>query len=96
VANQDLSAQSWMFPVYVSAATDRVKTFTCTKWGACNANGMQVHVPSGALPEAQSDGHIAILDTSQNMEFDGWAVFGHFLICRLLVGSQIRLRRYGN
>ena len=72
VANQDLSEQSWMFPVYVATADDPVKTFTCTKYGACNAAGTQLHIPSGALPEAQADGHIAILDTTQNIEVDGW------------------------
>ena len=72
VANQDLSAASWMFPVYVSSANDPLKTFTCTKWGACNANGLAIHVPSGALPEAQSDGHIGIIDTVLNREVDGW------------------------
>jgi len=72
VANQDLSPSSWMFPVYVSSASDPIKTFTCTKWGFCNAHGRAIHVPSGALPEAQSDGHIAIIDTVLNLEVDGW------------------------
>jgi hypothetical protein len=72
VANQDLSITSYMFPVYVSSATDPMKTFTCTKWGACNANNMAIHVPSGALPEPQGDGHFGIIDTAQNIEVDGW------------------------
>jgi hypothetical protein len=72
VASQDLSEASWMFPVYVASASDPIKTFTCTKYGSCSADGMQVHVPSGALPEAESDGHIGIVDTTQNVEVDGW------------------------
>ena len=72
VANQDLSVASWMFPVYVSSASDPMKTFTCTKWGACTANSLKIHVPNGALPEPQSDGHIGIIDTVQNVEVDGW------------------------
>src|ERR1700756_5149029 len=31
VANQDLSDKSWMFPVYVSQASDADKVFTCKK-----------------------------------------------------------------
>lgn len=72
VANQDLSTASWMFPIYVSSASDPVKTFTCTKWGACTANGLTIHVPNGAMPEAQADGHIGIIDTALNREVDGW------------------------
>lgn len=72
IANQDLSVTSWMFPVYVSSATDPVKTFTCTKWGACAGNNLKIHVPNGALPEPQSDGHIGIIDTAQSIEVDGW------------------------
>jgi hypothetical protein len=72
VADQDLSPRSWMFPVYVSTAADPVRTFRCTKWGACNADGLQIHVPAGALPEMQSDGHIGIIDTELNLEIDGW------------------------
>jgi hypothetical protein len=72
VANQDLSPASWMFPVYVSSASDPVKSFNCTKWGACNANGMKIHVPLGALPEPQDDGHIGIIDTALGIEVDGW------------------------
>lgn len=75
VANQDLSATSYMFPIYPSASTDPVKTFICThSWGgACNANNLQIHVPSGAVPEPQADAHIGIIDTTQNIEVDGWA-----------------------
>jgi hypothetical protein len=72
LSNEDLSLTSWMFPVYVSSATDPVKTFTCTKWGSCTANNLKIHVPSGAAPEPQSDGHIGIIDTAQNIEVDGW------------------------
>jgi hypothetical protein len=72
VANQDLSPGSWMFPEYVSLSSDPVKTFTCTKWGACSANGLSIHVPAGAWPESQSDGHIGIIDTVLNVEVDGW------------------------
>jgi hypothetical protein len=74
ISNQDLSPTSWMYPVYVSQSSDPVKTFTCAIPGAaCDANNLQVHIPAGAVPEPQADAHLAIIDTSQNVEVDGWA-----------------------
>jgi len=67
----------------VSVATDPVKTFSCTKWGACSANNVRIHVPAGAMPEPQSDGHLGIIDTALNIEVDGWqcAVTGTTVDC---------------
>lgn len=72
ISSQDLSPNSYMFPLYVSSGNDSLKTISCTGYGQCNANGMQIHVPNGARPEPQGDGHIAIIDTTQNLEFDGY------------------------
>ncbi len=72
VSNQGLSASSYMYPVYVSTASDPVKTFTCGSGWPCNADGLAIHVPAGALPEPQSDGHFAIIDTALSIEVDGW------------------------
>jgi hypothetical protein len=72
--NQDLSVDSYMYPVYVSLSTDPVKVFTCgTQYSACDADQLHIHIPSGAVPEPQADAHIAIIDTTQNLEVDGWA-----------------------
>lgn len=74
ISNQDLSITSYMYPLYVSLATDPVKTFTCgDQYAACDANNMQIHIPRGAVPEPQADAHIAVVDMSQNVEVDGWA-----------------------
>jgi hypothetical protein len=74
ISNQDLSITSWMYPVYVSLSTDPIKTFTCgNQGGGCDANNVQIHIPAGAVPEPQADAHIAVLDTTQNLEVDGWA-----------------------
>ena len=94
-AHQDLSTASWMFPVYVSLSSDPVKTFTCTRWGACNANGAQVHVPAGALPEPQSDGHIGIIDTAKNVEVDGWQCAVSNLTVACSWGAQYTLGASG-
>jgi hypothetical protein len=74
VQNEDLSPTSWMYPVYVSQSSDPVKTFTCGNPGfACDANDVQIHIPAGAVPEPQADAHIAVIDTTLNLEVDGWA-----------------------
>jgi len=74
VSNQDLSVTSYMYPVYVASAADPVKTFTCgTQGSGCDANNLRIHIPGGAVPEPQADAHIAIIDTTQNVEVDGWA-----------------------
>lgn len=72
VSSQDLGPSSYMFPVYVASSSDPLKTISCTGYGQCNANGMQIHVPGGAQPEPHADGHIAIIDTEQSVEFDGY------------------------
>jgi hypothetical protein len=74
IQNQDLSPTSWMYPVYVSQSSDPIKTFTCGGGtSTCDANEIQIHIPAGAVPEPQADAHIAVLDTTQNLEVDGWA-----------------------
>ncbi len=72
IGSQDLGPSTYMFPLYVSSAGDPLATIACTGYGRCNANGMQIHVPSGAQPEGHADGHIAVIDTVQNVEFDGY------------------------
>ena len=74
IQNEDLSPTSWMYPVYVSQSSDPVKIFTCGNAGAaCDANDVEIHIPAGAVPEPQADAHIAVIDTTQNLEVDGWA-----------------------
>src|SRR5581483_4973788 len=42
ISNQGLSATSYMYPVYVSTATDPVKTFTCGSTWPCDADGLAI------------------------------------------------------
>jgi hypothetical protein len=72
ISGQEISPTSYYPPIYVSSAADPIKTFTCTGYGACNANGLRIHVPNGAQVEPHSDGHIAVIDTVLNTEVDGW------------------------
>jgi hypothetical protein len=73
VSQQDLSPAGYYSPLYVSSASDPVMTFTCTGYGACNANGAQIHVPKNAKIEPHSDGHFGIIDTAKGVEYNGWA-----------------------
>jgi hypothetical protein len=61
-----------MFPVYVASSSDPLRTISCTGYGRCNAHGLQIHVPNGAQQEPHSDGHIAIIDPANGIEFDGY------------------------
>jgi hypothetical protein len=72
ISSQDLSTNTYMFPVYVSSSSDPVRTISCTGYGRCNAHGVQIHVPSGAKAESHADGHIAIIDPANGIEFDGY------------------------
>jgi hypothetical protein len=75
IGGQDLSDNTYMFPVYVGGSGDPVKTISCTGYGRCNGHGLQIHVPSGAKPEVHADGHMAVIDTTQNIEFDGYQCY---------------------
>jgi hypothetical protein len=72
ISGQEISPTSYYPPVYVTSASDPLRTFTCTGYGACNANNMRIHVPNGAQVEPHSDGHVIFIDTVLNTEFDGW------------------------
>jgi hypothetical protein len=72
ISQQDLSPTTYYTPIYVSSASDPVVTFTCTGYGACNANGARIHLPKNAKIEAQQDAHIAIIDTAAGVSYDGW------------------------
>jgi hypothetical protein len=58
-------------PVYWSQRSDpvfdvvcRPEHFTCRR--------MRLHVPAGALPEGESDGHMTVIDQALGREFDLW------------------------
>jgi hypothetical protein len=66
-------------PVYWSKPSDPLVTINCTAlWGpgtctgsnGVDINGAQIHIPSGAQPENQSDAHMVIADWADNAEYD--------------------------
>jgi hypothetical protein len=65
--------QEWSTPVYFASATDPIYTYSCYEpWGTCENQSVKVPIPTGALPEGTSDGHMAVL--YKGVEYDGWLV----------------------
>jgi hypothetical protein len=66
-------------PVYWSSPDDPVVTVRCTYyWGpnTCQGanghviDGIEIHIPAGAQPEQQWDGHMIVVDQADNAEYD--------------------------
>jgi hypothetical protein len=62
-------------PVYWSTRSDPVVTVRCVGRYTCERN-MRVHVPSGAVPQQESDGHMTIIDQALAREYDFWRASG--------------------
>jgi hypothetical protein len=56
-------------PVYWSSAGDPVVTVSCPADHACGG-GLHVHLPTGALPQNEGDGHMTVVDQAQRREYD--------------------------
>lgn len=64
-------------PIYHASASDPLLTIQCgAAGGACSApsNGMKIHVPALARPAGGTDHHMAIIDPTNTVEYDFWAV----------------------
>ena len=72
ITPQDLGSSSYMIPIYYSQVSDPLRTISCTTYGACNGNGVQIHLPVGASAEPHDDGHLTVIDQASGIEFDGW------------------------
>ena len=68
-------------PVYYATASDPVMTVRCTDEdgpGTCqgtnnlDVNGVQIHVPTGAEPDSNWDGHMTVIETATDTEYDFW------------------------
>jgi hypothetical protein len=58
-------------PVYWSNASDPLVTVVCKGDYSCDRN-MRLHIPAGARPEEQSDGHMTVIDQTLGREYDFW------------------------
>jgi hypothetical protein len=62
-------------PIYFSRSTDPAYRIHCTKsWGRCDVEGMVVRIPAAADPATGDDGHMAVIDQVNRMEYDFWQV----------------------
>jgi hypothetical protein len=66
-------------PVYWSRPADPLVTVHCTYYwgpGTCQGangfviDGIKIHIPAGAQPEQQWDGHMLVIDQANNAEYD--------------------------
>jgi hypothetical protein len=56
-------------PVYWSTSSDPIITVTCRT--GC-IQGMRLHIPAQATPEAGSDAHMTVVDQERGREYDFW------------------------
>lgn len=64
-------ANDYDHPIYWAKANDPTYTLTgCGYSGALNGN--RIHALSGMLPGGGTDGHVAVMDQSTNIEWDFW------------------------
>jgi hypothetical protein len=68
-------------PVYFATDSDPVITVhckgvygptSCQGASGVNVDGVRVHIPAGARPTANGDGHLAIVETDTGDEYDFW------------------------
>jgi hypothetical protein len=58
-------------PVYWPTRTDPLISVTCRSTSLCTA-GMKLHIPAGALPEGETDGHMTVVEQEAGREYDFW------------------------
>jgi hypothetical protein len=58
-------------PVYWSQSSDPLIRVVCSGGYPCQP-GLKLHIPSGAQPENQSDGHMTVVDQAAGREYDFW------------------------
>lgn len=64
-------------PAYWSGPEDPDRRVRCAEpWGRCEIEGARVNVPEGAVPEAGTDRHMAVIERHTGIEFDFWGFEG--------------------
>lgn len=58
-------------PVYWALSSDPLVKVLCSGDGSCQS-GMRLHIPAGAKPQAESDGHMTVVDQAAHREYDFW------------------------
>jgi hypothetical protein len=62
-------------PVYWSGSGDPLVSIRCVGSYSCQ-RGMRVHIPRGARPQQQYDGHMTVIDQAVGREYDFWRASG--------------------
>jgi hypothetical protein len=58
-------------PVYWGLPSDPLVRVICRGDGRCRP-GLRVHIPAGAKPQDEADGHMTVVDQMAHREFDFW------------------------
>jgi hypothetical protein len=58
-------------PVYWALSSDPLVKVICSGEGSCRP-GLRLHIPAAARPQAESDGHMTVVDQAAHREFDFW------------------------
>lgn len=58
-------------PVYWSQSSDPLVKVICHESSSC-PHDLQIHIPQGAQPENQWDGHMTVVDQARGVEWDFW------------------------
>lgn len=58
-------------PVYWALSSDPLVKVICRGDGTCR-RGLRLHIPAGAKPQEESDGHMTVVDQATGREYDFW------------------------
>ena len=73
-----IASKHWSVPVYYANSTTPKTTVRLTASWAPYKKLASVPMPSGAAPDPEGDGHMAIIDTSTNCEYDFYGAVRRF------------------
>lgn len=62
-------------PVYFAQGSDPTYTIDCTVCSGdnrVNVSGAQIHMPAGAVPDGDTDGHLTVIEDATGQEYDFW------------------------
>jgi hypothetical protein len=62
-------------PVYWARASDPVVSVSCTGDRSCR-HGLRLHIPAGARPQGEGDGHMTVVDQPARREYDFYQASG--------------------
>jgi hypothetical protein len=65
-----IAVGKWSWPLYYADATTELKTIRLTRSWAPARTMTGVPIPSGAEPDPADDGHLVVVNTSTNCEYD--------------------------